>query len=119
MEIAKGFGSATLGKNESGDPMITGRIDGIKYGIYFFDCTSNKDCRSIQFSAGWSTTDKPSWDKINEWNRDKRFGKAFLDTDGDPRIEMDFPLPEVQTSYLEIFFSWWQTALKSFQNHLN
>ena len=33
-EIARGFGSAELDKDSQGDPRITGRIEGTKYGIY-------------------------------------------------------------------------------------
>ncbi len=34
----------------------------------------------------------PSMDAINEWNRTKRFSRAYVDTDGDPVIESDLDL---------------------------
>ena len=52
--IARGFGGANLEKDGAGDPLIVGRIDGTKYGVYFFGCSDGKNCSTIQFSAGWS-----------------------------------------------------------------
>lgn len=121
VEIAKGFGTATLEKDSSGDPKITGRIDGTRYMILFFGCTNNKDCSSIQFAAGWSMPkDKRlSIAQMNEWNKTKRFGKAYIDDENDPVIEMDLPLYDVPVAYLEDSFEWWQAAVGEFSNYVN
>ncbi|MCW4461136.1 YbjN domain-containing protein [Sphingomonas sp. BT-65] len=42
----------------------------------------------MQFYAGFSKT-KMDAAKMNEWNRDKRWGRAYIDKEGDPVIEMD------------------------------
>ncbi len=44
--------------------------------------------------ALWSyvTGDNVTLDKINEWNRTKRFSRAYLDSDGDPNVEWDIDL---------------------------
>jgi hypothetical protein len=119
LEIAKGYGSATLDKDNDGDPKINGKIDGIKYVIFFYGCSENKDCNSLQFNATWSMSDKPALEAINEWNRTKRFGMASLDADGDPGIKMSFPLQEdVPASHVEAFFDWWKIALKQFEEHI-
>jgi hypothetical protein len=31
-------------------------------------------------------------DKVNEWNKTKRFSRAYLDSDGDPNVEWDIDL---------------------------
>jgi hypothetical protein len=114
-EIARGFGSAELGKDSQGDPRIIGRVDGTKYGVYFYGCAKGRECDDIQFSAGWSGP-KVSLEKINEWNRDKRFGKAYIDSDGDPRLEMEVNLDYgVSAKNLEDSFNWWSKALKEFK----
>ncbi|MEI9850087.1 MAG: YbjN domain-containing protein [Sphingomonas sp.] len=33
-----------------------------------------------------------STDRINEWNRDHRYGRAYIDKEGDPVVEMDVDL---------------------------
>lgn len=117
-EIAKGFGSAELDKDSDGDPKITGRIDGTKYGIYFYGCSNGKNCDDIQFSAGWSGTEV-SLEDVNRWNLQKRYGKAYLDQDGDPRLEMGVNIDYgVSVKNLEDSFSWWTKALKGFKEEI-
>lgn len=117
-EMAKGFGSAELDKDGQGDPRVTGRIEGTKYGIYFYGCSNGRDCDDIQFSAGWSGA-KVTLDDINRWNRQKRYGKAYLDRDGDPRLEMVVNIDYgVSAKNLEDSFSWWSKALKGFKEEI-
>ncbi|TIW01072.1 MAG: hypothetical protein E5V77_08960, partial [Mesorhizobium sp.] len=51
LDIAKGFGSARMGKDDNGDPMISGRVEGVKYLIYFYGCEDHENCKSLQFST--------------------------------------------------------------------
>lgn len=114
LEIAKGFGSAELGTDDVGDPNIVGRIDGTKYGVYFYGCKNGRDCTALQFSAGWSGV-ATNLTEINAWNRDNRFAKAFLDNDGDPRLEMDINADHgITRDNLEDSFEWWQVCLQQF-----
>ncbi|SOC13991.1 YbjN domain-containing protein [Rhodobacter maris] len=77
--------------DKSGDPRLSSRIEGTNFKVYFYGCTK-QICDSIQFSAGFDMTKPMSAWKINEWNRTKRFGKAYLDDEGDPYIEYDVNL---------------------------
>ena len=45
----------------------------------------------IQFKCAMADT-KATLRVVNEWNRKKRFTKAYLDDDGDPTLEMDLDL---------------------------
>lgn len=49
---------------------------------------------SGQNIALWSyvTGDNVTLDKVNEWNRTKRFSRAYVDSDGDPNVEWDIDL---------------------------
>lgn len=116
LNLARGYGSATLETDSSNDPFITGRIDGIKYGIYFYGCTNNKDCDDIQFTATWSS-DRVSMSDINGWNSSKRYGKAYLDSDNDPALIMTVNL-DYGVSYknLDDSFMWWSRTVKSFRD---
>ncbi|MCK9258460.1 MAG: YbjN domain-containing protein [Azoarcus sp.] len=117
-EIARGFGSAELDKDGQGDPRIVGRIDGTKYGIYFYGCRKGRDCDDIQFSAGWSGA-KVSLEEINRWNLQKRYGKAYLDRDGDPRLEMVVNIDYgVSVKNLEDSFNWWMKAMEGFKEEV-
>lgn len=88
LNIARGFGSANLDKDGAGDPRITGRIDGYGYTVLFYGCVNGANCTNLTFNAGW---DLESFDlsKVNDWNRERRYGRAYLDDEGDPIVEMD------------------------------
>ena len=114
-EAARGFGSAELEKDSDGDPKITGRMDGVRYSVYFYGCKNNQQCKTIQFSASWSAPGKVSVERINQWNRDKRFGKAYLDKDNDPVIQHDVNLfGGVTRKNLDDTFDWWKTIVVDF-----
>jgi Putative bacterial sensory transduction regulator len=112
-DIARGYGDAELKKDGDGDPLIVGMIDGMKYGIFFYGCKTGKDCDDIEFAAAWST--KVPLDKINNWNRTKRYGKAFVDADGDVGLKMTVNIDYgVSAENLRDSFNWWKRVLKDF-----
>lgn len=118
LEVAKGFGSAELGKDAEGDPSIFGRIDGKKYQISFFGCSGGANCHDIRFMTGWSET-KVGMEQTNEWNRTKRVGTAFIDRDGDPLLTMTVNLKHgVSRGNLEENFVFWQVAVKQFEKEV-
>ena len=70
---------AQLGVDNTGDPRIESMVDGTRLWIYFYGCTDNADCSSIQFSAGFDLTDGTNAAAMNAWNREMRFGQAHID----------------------------------------
>ena len=119
LNAARGFGSASLGTDSVNDPKITGRIEGIKYTMLFYGCNdNNENCKSISLSAAWGGTDVTMSD-INDWNRVKRFGKAYLDSDGDPVLEMQINLDHgVSQANLEDTIDWWAISLARFKDEV-
>ena len=82
--------SAKLETDKVGDPIIQSASHGVTWAIYFYDCNSDgRYCKDIQFAAGFDKNRPTELARINEWNRGKRFGKAYLDEEGDPFIEYD------------------------------
>ncbi len=82
---------AELKKEEDGDPYIESRFSGVKTIIIFFGCSEGKNCTTVQFYSGFSEA-KNAQDKMNEWNKTRRFTRAYIDKDGDPVLEMDIDL---------------------------
>ncbi|HEY4199992.1 MAG TPA: YbjN domain-containing protein [Devosiaceae bacterium] len=97
LSLASSHGNADLQKQDNGDPKIKGDMNGVSYSIYFMNCTDNKDCEDLNFYSGFLNV-KPSTETINKWNQEKRFGKAYLDEDGDAVVEMDINLEHGITS---------------------
>lgn len=56
--------------------------------VYFFDCEKNENCLSVPFFSGYKLDDDVDLATMNEWNTERRFGRAHK-TDGAARIEID------------------------------
>lgn len=75
--------------DSSEDPMLTVKTDDHTYRVFFYGCTDGKNCDSIQFYAGWTEADNNTMKAMNDWNKEHRYGRAYIDNDGDPCIEFD------------------------------
>lgn len=118
LNIARGYGAATLDQRSNGDPMITGKIEGVSYQVFFMNCTDNANCEDLNFYAGF-IDNKQTLDVINAWNRDKRFGKAYLDSDLDAVIEWDVNLEHgVTRQNLDANFSLWAAILDQYTTYI-
>jgi hypothetical protein len=109
LSVAKGFGSAEMDKDSGGDPMIAGRIQRLKYVIYFYGCKEAKDCRSIQFSSGY--TDPWTIEKANEWNKKFRWVKAYENEGSNFKMDVDFK-GGITRQYLEEQFVTWDSFIQ-------
>lgn len=118
LNLAKGYGSAALETQTNGDPKISGRIDGIPYQLYFMNCTDNANCEDVNFYSGF-LDNKPDLETINAWNRDKRFGKAYLDSDLDAVIEWDVNLEYGLTrENMDAAFALWWLMLDQYTTYI-
>lgn len=108
LDVAKGFGSATLEKDSAGDPMISGRLQGVKYSVWFYGCKEAKNCRSIQLSTGY--TDDFSIEKANEWNTKFRWIKAYAGDGSNFKMDVDF-YGGVTREFIEAQFSTWDSLI--------
>jgi hypothetical protein len=118
VNIARGYGSASLETQNNGDPKITGRIEGVTYQVFFMNCTDNANCEDLNFYAGF-LDNKQTLDVINAWNRDKRFGKAYLDADLDAVIEFDVNLEHgVTRENLDAAFGLWSLILDQYTTYI-
>jgi uncharacterized membrane protein len=116
--IARGYGSATLETQSDGNPRIAGNIKGVPYYVFFMNCATAAACEDINFYAGF-TNIKPTMDALNAWNRDKRFGNAYLDADLDAAIEYDVNLEYgVTRENLDAAFGLWSVLLEQYTEYV-
>ena len=121
LNLARGYGSATLGTQDSGAPKIFGKIEGQPYTIYFSSCNADthKDCEDLDFYAGYLGV-KPTADKVNSWNQNTRFARAYLDSDGDAGMDMDVNLVHGVTSdNLDSTMSLWAQLVKKYTAYVS
>jgi hypothetical protein len=83
---------AVLEKDSAGDPMIVTAADGSNIRVLFYNCENNRNCLTVQFYVGFDTEKSPGMSVINQFNREKRFVRAYLDDEGDPALELDVNL---------------------------
>lgn len=111
---------AELGKDNTGDPMITSAAAGSKFVVLFYNCTDHANCSTIQFQTAWAMKVKPTLGSINDWNHGNRFARAYIDKEGDPGIMMDVNLdkggmpPGLFRDNLEV----WVAVLGNFKKQL-
>lgn len=121
--LAKTEGFAPEMMSKTGEsPSFRMTTDGHKSLILFMDCDdSNTQCKTIQFYAGYSVDDLFSVDRVNEWNRDKRFGRAYVDKSGDPVVEMDLDLDfnGLPRANVVESFRVWRSIVRSFATFVN
>ncbi len=110
---------AEMTKDDSGDPLIKSSSGGSTFAIFFFGCTKNVDCRTIQFFAGY-TDKKPTLSVINDWNANKRFGRAYISSSGSARVEMDVDLDDggVSPKLFEDNVEFWVLLMSQFEKHI-
>ncbi len=119
LSVAQGFGSAQMdAPDHNGRPIISGMVDGTRYGILFYGCENGADCDSIQFFASF-TSPNNALDFLNEWNADQRFGSAYREDDGDVILHYSANLDfGVSRRNMEDTFDIWQLTLTDFADRM-
>lgn len=112
--------AARLGVDKVGDPMITSGVSGTTFQIFFYNCTDHKACATVQFHSGYKVSKPVTLEQINEWNRSQRFGRAYLDKENDPILEMDVDLDDggLSTALFIDNIEFWASVLGRFEKHI-
>ncbi len=119
LTLVQGYGEAALTTDNLGDPLIEGRIGENDYELFFYDCKENRDCKTLTFSATWEAEDLTD-EMMADWNREKRFGKAYLDEAGNANVEMSVNLHGgVTLVNLEDTIDWWRLVLVGFADYFD
>jgi hypothetical protein len=117
LTLARGYGEAALETQANGRPRIAGKVGGVPYQVFFRSCDSGT-CQDLDFYAGFAGI-KPTMDSMNAWNRSKRFGRAYLDSDLDAVIEYDVNLEYgVARDNLNAAFRIWSQQLGEFAGYV-
>jgi hypothetical protein len=94
--IAKGYPAQVKpDPTTAGDQIVSTTTEGVEVEIYLYDCHGDGDarrCTSMQYAAGFPPNASVTADKVNEWNRQKRYIKAYLTTGGSLYGEYDMDL---------------------------
>ena len=75
---------------EEGKPEIESSAAGATFYLYFQNCESKEGCEDIMVQSAYDTdAGKVSLETINQFNKDNRWARAYLDDEKDPILESD------------------------------
>ena len=116
---AKGH-HATITKDDDGDPKVTSNVDDVHLSVFFYGCDHGRACDSITFQSAFHVDGGAPLEKVNAWNRDKRFLKTWLDKVNDPFCEMDVSGdPGLTPAQLVSYVSLWETHLAEYKGYMD
>ena len=108
-----------LDTDSDGDPIISGEVKRQGYAINFYGCRNGKNCKTINFFTKWDRKGDVSGTTINKWNREKFWGKAYLDKNEDPILEWSINMDEGVTGKMFLdSVEKWHDAVKEFDDHI-
>lgn len=113
--------TAELVESPDSAPHINSSHDGIKFLVFFLTCDDDqRNCKTLQFFMGYTDAKETTLEHLNEWNRTKRFTRAYRDSDGDPVLEMDLDtdmggMPE---ALFREQVSLWRSQMDAFHEHI-
>jgi hypothetical protein len=83
-------------------------------GLLLADCQEGR-CYSLSLNLGFGDATGTTLERINAWNREKRFSRAFLDKEGRPVLESDLGLKDgVTRETIVSFLKTFEVSLSEF-----
>lgn len=94
----------------SGRKVIRSSAAGHKFNVYTYGPKDNLErIRTMQFTYG--VVRKPPIESVNKWNENMRFGRAYLDDEGDLWLDWDCVLTYASPAYVKECLEWWEISL--------
>ena len=113
-QIDEGDTGGDTGAGGAG-PVIRSSAGGAPFAIYLYDCRKDR-CTSLQYVASFPNTEALSLAKINAWNRQSRYVRAYLDRSGRVLGEYDLDVaPGLDDKALDHSLRRWRSALARFK----
>jgi hypothetical protein len=106
---------ADVTAERSGEPFIRSSTGKILFLVHFFQCGPELRCGQVQFIAQGRRKYVPIT-TIGAWNRERRFGRAFLDSRGAAWLAMDVETSRgMTTEALRANIARWIEVLNGFE----
>lgn len=111
---------ATLVSKPGNDPYIESNRNGLKFLVLFMNCTEGRNCKTLQYYMGFSDAKQVPLEKFNQWNKEKRFARAYRDDEGDPVLEMDVDVDfnGIPRENIGETFNTWSSLMDTFREFI-
>ena len=109
---------AKISKDGAGNKMIATSANGTPFSVYPMDCKDDR-CGSVQFAANWPTNGKISAGRVADWNREKRWARAYLSSKT-LWVEADFDIsPGGTYELLNDEFDTWKSVMTAVKTYFD
>lgn len=99
-------------RDEWNDPKILIKMGDRKVALWTHECKKQR-CEDLRLTTYWKIGGKgPNLKKINEWNSQNRWTKAFMDKDNDAVLESDLDVRDGVSDFTLLNF------IEIFSNHV-
>lgn len=111
---------ATIVAKKGDAPYIESNRNGLKFLVLFMNCDGSERCKTLQYYMGFSDAKEVTLDRLNQWNKEKRFARAYKDDAGDPVLEMDVDLDfaGIPRENVGETFNTWASLMDSFREYV-
>lgn len=118
--LAKTLGyDVRYGLDSENQPKIAGRISRSDFHILFYECILGENCAAIQFHASYVPSDTISLERLNTFNSEQRYGKAFRAEGGEIVLKYDINLDGgITEENFEDTLDIWAKTLNAFEKHI-
>src|SRR5579872_620188 len=106
-----------LGQGSDGQPIVNRRAAGVGFDVKFGECHGGR-CRDVMFQAGWGNAKGDAQltpERINRWNAENNFLRAFVSSDNTLWAEMDARIARGTTANVEEYIVLWKEQLHRFR----
>jgi Putative bacterial sensory transduction regulator len=106
---------ADVTADRSGQPLIRSSTGKVLFNVYFYQCSQQLRCESLQLTAPFRQKSYTQT-AIGAWNRERRFGRAFLDNHGVAWLSMDIEASHgMTTEALQANVGRWIGVMNTFE----
>jgi Putative bacterial sensory transduction regulator len=97
---------------------VAAAVKGINFGVWFYNCDKSGRCKSLEYAAGWGGSHVIS-DKLNDWNRDNLYLRAYIARDGALWATYDIDIaPGGTWEQLDFSLNRWAVHIANFKSYM-
>lgn len=102
-------------------PSISSRFEGVNSYVQVLSCDegTTSNCQMLRFYSGFDFPDGVELKLANDWNAQKYFGRAYLNADNDPYVDIVVSLVGVSDENLHDMVEWWEVVVSDFKTHID
>ncbi len=120
-KLLRDWGLSAQVKRTNGNDIVLAQLDALRVQVFFFDCDGSR-CEDVQFHVAFDLPDRLDTRFVNSWNERFRFGRLYVDDEGDPHLEVDATLTggvkrENIHVHFKVFLSLVQRLLQELPEH--